>query len=381
MRVLRTPRIVFVNNFLGPGMGGGEVLLMHVIRACVAEGWDVAVVCPPRTALASRAGDAGAEVIECGMAPARVGTLLACVRRLATRADIVEGTGYFTDIVSRIATRGMACRVVSLVAVAPAAYRSAGGSPLTWRLRRLVDAATRTQVAAYIAVSNVIGEGLVRGGVPAERVRVIRNSVDLAGLRHDAAASALPAAIPAGTGPFVGCVGRLEHVKGIDVFIDAAATIAENDHAARFVIAGSGTQEAVLRHRVPAHLRERVSFLGTVTSIAPLLAALDVLVLPSRSEGLPTVLLEAGALGVPVVATAVGGTPEAVVDGETGILVPPSEPRAIADAVLGLLREPERARAMGAAAQERIGREFSVEKMQRDTLAVYGQLLGMRPPL
>jgi glycosyltransferase involved in cell wall biosynthesis len=113
-----------------------------------------------------------------------------------------------------------------------------------------------------------------------------------------------------------------------------------------------------------------------VDPIQPLAAALDVLVLPSLSEALGLVLLEAGALGVPVVATAVGGIPEVVEDGVTGILVPPGQPDALADAVTRLLRDPERARAMGEAGRARVEREFTLERTIAGHLAVYESLLG-----
>jgi glycosyltransferase involved in cell wall biosynthesis len=86
--------------------------------------------------------------------------------------------------------------------------------------------------------------------------------------------------------------------------------------------------------------------------------------------------LEAGALGVPVVATAVGGIPEVVEDGVTGILVPPGQPAAVADAVTRLLSDPAAARAMGEAARERVEREFTLERMVAGHLAVYESLLG-----
>jgi glycosyltransferase involved in cell wall biosynthesis len=118
-----------------------------------------------------------------------------------------------------------------------------------------------------------------------------------------------------------------------------------------------------------------VVLLGDVRPVEPITAKLVVLVLPSIAEGLPGALFEAGALGVPVVATAVGGIPEVVVDGVTGILVPPQDPAALADAIASLLDDPERARAMGEAGRQRVEQHFTVERMVAETLALYEELL------
>jgi glycosyltransferase involved in cell wall biosynthesis len=370
-----TGRILFVNNFPGPGLGGGEVLVMHVVRGCVAAGWHVSVLCPPETALAARAAEAGAAVKTMSMRPGSVRAIVSEIRSQAMNLDIVVGTGYFTNVLARLAATGMRVRVVNLVQVDPTASLADGGSHGNLLVRNAADMTTRGRTDAYIAVSHAIGRALVGSGIAPARVHVVHNGVDAEALRV-AAREPLSVALPAGDGPLVGCIARLEKVKGVADFVDAAAAIAQQVPTARFVVAGSGSEEASLVARRDSALAQQFAFLGHVDPIQPLAAALDVLVLPSLSEALGLVLLEAGALGVPVVATAVGGIPEVVEDGVTGILVPPGQPDALADAVTRLLRDPERARAMGEAGRARVEREFTLERTIAGHLAVYESLLG-----
>jgi glycosyltransferase involved in cell wall biosynthesis len=123
-------------------------------------------------------------------------------------------------------------------------------------------------------------------------------------------------------------------------------------------------------------LSEDVIFTGIRQDVPNILGLLDVFVLPSLWEGLPIALLEAMAAGLPVVATAVGGTPEVVVEGETGFLVPPRDPEALAEAILRLLREPDLRRRMGEAGRKRVAEHFSVEQMVQKTEALYEHLLA-----
>ena len=110
-------------------------------------------------------------------------------------------------------------------------------------------------------------------------------------------------------------------------------------------------------------LTDKLTFLGRVDNSAAFLAACDVVVVPSLSEGMPLVPMEAMALGKPVVATRVGGTPEVVLDGETGLLVPPGDGAALALAIDTLLRDDEARRRMGSAGRERADRHFSTETL------------------
>jgi glycosyltransferase involved in cell wall biosynthesis len=122
-------------------------------------------------------------------------------------------------------------------------------------------------------------------------------------------------------------------------------------------------------------MAEAVTFTGVRADVPKILAALDLFVLPSLWEGMPNAVLEAMAAGLPVVATAVGGTPEVVMDGVTGLLVPPQDPSALAQAIERLLRDPDLRRTMGRAGRRRVEQHFDVRETVRQVEDLYETLL------
>ncbi len=180
----------------------------------------------------------------------------------------------------------------------------------------------------------------------------------------------------------IGIVAHILPHKGYDDLFQALALIREKVPNIRCLIVGEAPRKRYLQRLL--HLAERLSvrdrltLVGMQDDVAPFLHAMDLFVLPSHTEGLPITILEAMAAGRPVVATAVGGIPEVVRDGETGILVPERDPRQLADAVLRLLETPGLAKAMGEAGRKRIEEAFTVEREARQTSLLYRQLLGAR---
>lgn len=172
----------------------------------------------------------------------------------------------------------------------------------------------------------------------------------------------------------VGGVGRLEPIKGFPYFIAAAELVARTVPNAHFVLAGTGSQERALRDQA-GPLGERFRFLGMRNDIANVMAALDLLVVPSLNEGMGRVILEAGAAGIPVVASKVGGIPDVVDDAKTGVLVPPKNAEAIAEVVGALAADPDRISRMGNAARNKIVPEYGLEQMVRKIEALYEALI------
>lgn len=208
----------------------------------------------------------------------------------------------------------------------------------------------------------------VRGScrVPESRLSVIHNSARLAAFETpDPAARARLLSYfrrESGVSQIVLAAGRLSPEKGFGVLVEAAATICRDHPAAGVVVFGEGALRSDLERRIAElGLTSRVVFPGFRTDLDSLLSAADVVVLPSFTEGLPNVALEASAAGVPVVATAVGGTPEVVADRETGFLVSPGSPIAIAEGVSTLLRDPSLANRMGSAGRERMRTRFTFD--------------------
>ncbi|OGL00951.1 MAG: hypothetical protein A3D33_19895 [Candidatus Rokubacteria bacterium RIFCSPHIGHO2_02_FULL_73_26] len=177
----------------------------------------------------------------------------------------------------------------------------------------------------------------------------------------------------------IGVAARMTAQKGHAHLLDALPAVLARVPAVVCVLIGDGPLRAPLEARARAlGVAARCRFTGARADVADLVAALEVVVLPSRSEGLPFALLEAMALGKPVVATTVGGCPEVVEDGRTGWLVPPGDAPALAGAVLRLLEDAPAARAMGARGAARVRAEFSLARMVDALQTLYAALLGAR---
>ena len=175
----------------------------------------------------------------------------------------------------------------------------------------------------------------------------------------------------------IGTVGRFVEPKGYPHLLDAMVRIQAHLPEVKALLVGDGELRPAMEEKVQKlGLSDSVVFTGIRRDVPEILALLDIFVLPSLWEGLPIALLEAMAAGLPVVATAVGGTPEVVVDGVTGFLVPPRDPQALADAILRLLRDPELRQRMGEAGRARVAAHFSIEQMVHKTEALYEQLLA-----
>lgn len=178
----------------------------------------------------------------------------------------------------------------------------------------------------------------------------------------------------------IGVVGRISRRKGYEFFLESAVIMKQEwGQDIRFLIVGGGSEEAY-RQELEARIKNlgifpQVIFLGYRRDVISILPALDVFVLPSVIESLPIALLEAMASGIPVVATKVGGIPEVIVNGESGLLVPAGDPQAIATAVLGILRSPDKGQKMAQAARARVNRKFSLEAMIRGIETIYEKLL------
>jgi glycosyltransferase involved in cell wall biosynthesis len=179
--------------------------------------------------------------------------------------------------------------------------------------------------------------------------------------------------------PLVGTVAVFRTQKRLDQWLVAARLLAERHPGVRFLLVGDGPLrgelEAIARR---AGLAERVVFAGLQQDVRPYYAALDVFLLSSEFEGLPLALLEAMAGGLPVVATAVGGVPEAIESGTHGLLVPFGAPALLSQAVSRLLGDPELRARLGENARERVRRDFSVERMARELETIYGRIAERR---
>lgn len=170
----------------------------------------------------------------------------------------------------------------------------------------------------------------------------------------------------------VGSIAELHNNKGLESAIEALAKLVVKNHSLYYFILGDGEEKERLNALVGQRgLQGRVFLLGFVDNASHYLSAFDAFILPSIKEGLPYVILEAGLAGLPVVASRVGGIPEVIEDGKTGLLVPARNPEAIAESVEKLVSTPPLAKRLGEALRERVQREFSLKRELDETIALY----------
>jgi glycosyltransferase involved in cell wall biosynthesis len=234
-------------------------------------------------------------------------------------------------------------------------------------LLRLIARAT---VSHHIAVSEEISRRLRREHrLPADRVTVVHNGIQLTPPRQTFLESPLADGL---SSPLVLTVARLESQKGLRHLVAAAEQVPN----ATFLIAGDGPERPVLERQIAGlGLEARVMLLGHRNDVPTLLACCDVFVLPSLHEGLPLAILEAMNAGVPVVATAAGGIPEAIRHEQTGLLVPAADPRALAAAIRRIVEEPRLSYRLSETGRREVSERFSIAATARGAEQVYAKAL------
>ncbi len=265
-------------------------------------------------------------------------------------ADLLCCSGYKPDLIGWLAARRAG---VPVVAVAP------GWPAATWKVRcyEALDRWVMRRMDAVVCVSEGQAVKVRRAGVPPERAPIIRNAIhaEAFGPADPAVRESLLGLFAVRPSKLIAAAGRLSPEKGFDVLIEAAARLAPERPDAGFILFGEGPLREELTKRIAEHgLQRRFILAGFRSDLERALPACDLAVSSSHTEGLPVVVLEEMAAGLPVVATAVGGTPEVVEDGVTGRLVPPGDPAALAERMAQLLAAPEQAQEMGRAGRRRV---------------------------
>jgi glycosyltransferase involved in cell wall biosynthesis len=245
-------------------------------------------------------------------------------------------------------------------------------------VNRFANALTFGMNQAVIAVSNSVQDEILASRVGARlggRLSVVRNGIAVEEVERGAHSQSQLWIEPVVTHPAYGTVGHLRHNKGVDVLLRASLLVREELPAATGYVVGTGEDAARLDGERQA-LNAPVRFLGTRHDARALADVFDVFVLPSRVEGLPIALLEAMALGKPIVATRAGGIPEVLTDGESGLLVDIGDEVGLAAAIVTLLKDPDLGRSLGARAREVVQDRFSAQTMALSYLDVYRAVLG-----
>lgn len=352
---MTTARVLHVAS--GREWRGGQRQVLLLARGLAAEGSVSSMVLTGHgTRLANELATAGVSVID---TPWRLGLdprALARVVRVATPDTLLhahDGHAHaLADAAAQITgARVVVSRRISTPITAPRRYRRA---------------------AAVIALSEAIAAQLSAAGVPTHRIHRIPPAVDLARLEPPPSWP-VGLARPDATTRWITVIAALTPEKGVDLLLEAAAIVARQLPSLRWLVLGEGSERAALeaqRHRLG--LDDVVAMPGHLVGPEGALVGAELAVQPSREEGFGSSVLDALALGVPVVATAVGGLPDALALGG-GVLVPPGDPAALAEMVLALLADAPRRTALGTAGRA-AATSFGVERLVERTLAVYRSL-------
>jgi glycosyltransferase involved in cell wall biosynthesis len=274
------------------------------------------------------------------------------LRQMST--DILLCHGYKANLLGRLAARRVGIPAIAV-------SRGWTGESFKVRLYERLDRFHLRFLDSVVCVSAAQAERVRRAGVPEERVRVIRNAIDSG--RFNAPDSRYRAKLlryfRGERTHLIGAAGRLSPEKGFEVLVKAAEQVVRICPKVGFVLYGEGPCRARLQQQIQeAGLAGSFVLAGFRNDLDRFLPHFDLFVLPSYTEGLPNVVLESCAAGVPVVATAVGGTPEVIEDGVSGHLVPAGKPEIMADRIGTLLDSGPALRQLGVCGRERVGRQF-----------------------
>lgn len=355
--------------------GGGERHVMDLVRLLPEHGVEVVLACPFPGDLPERAIALGIETerleIARGIRPGQFVTLASIIHD--HQPDIVHAHGSRAAFFARLADGRARQRCVYTV---HGIHVDKAGSKARRAVFLGLERRLAPRTAAFITVCDSdIAKGERLGIIEAARTTTVYNGI--------------PPASPADPGPFLAevfadaprgplvlSVGRLHEQKDQATLLRAWALVRDRVPGARLALIGDGElANPLLLLAEELGLGDSFALLPPRRDIASAFSACDAFALSSLWEGLPYVVLEAMAHSRPVVSTDVDGIPEAVVDGETGVLVPPSDPAALADGLVRVLTDERLRSEMGRAGRDRVEQEFSLPRMVENILAVYSRLL------
>jgi glycosyltransferase involved in cell wall biosynthesis len=362
----------------GLELGGAEIQLVNLAVGFAKRGWRVQVVSmlPADTSLVDRLKTNGVRLVSLNMRPGVPNPV--AVPKLARilsdfRTDVLHSHMVKANILGRLA-RSMT-RVPAQISTAHNTVE--GGRWVQWAYRLTDSLANVTTNVSQRAVDRYIDIG----AVPADRIRLVRNGLDVSSFRKDPEGRLRYRQELKLKSSFTWlAVGRLAPGKDYGNMIPAFARVVAEDRDSKLLVVGKGPLGDEIEANLTAHgLEDSVSMLGERSDVPMLMNASDAYVMSSAWEGAPIVLLEAAASRLPVVATDVGGNSELVVDGETGLVVPAADPTALGDAMIRIMAAtPEDRAEMGRAGLERARKEFDLEMILDQWEELYLEFL---PPV
>lgn len=359
----------------GGEIGGAERHLLTLMRLMDRERFNPELLCLCHGPFADLCREEGLTTHEVIMRHKLDLATIAPIRRLIKEhhIDLVHTHGVRANLVARMAGRAENVPVVTTFhSVLRYDYSSSSEALVARCLTRL----TNNRTARFIAISGAVKDDLMAMGVAPDKIEVIYNGIDTSLFTPDNTPDRVRGKLGIAPGQrVVAMVGRLHAVKGHVFLLQAARQIVAQHDEVVFLLVGEGPERQVIEKTIrELGLDGKVIMTGFYPNISELYPLMDMLCLPSLMEGMGLVLLEAMHFGVPVVATQVGGIPEVIIDGESGLLVDPGNSQALAVAITWLLDSPDLQRKLITNGRQR-AQEFTVESMVRHTERVYASLV------
>ncbi len=367
MRSAPIPIALMSNH--GHVLGGGEISLLDLAATLDRSRWTPIVVTPSEGEVATRCRAVGLAPSIVPLPTVRCPTWQA-LRSVATLRRLCRKTG--ARLLHANGSRAM------IFAALAGALRPC---PVIWHVRVADREPFLDRLLARCAAVIVVNSEAVRrrfAWTTHPKVRVVYNGVDLARYTPREPSSEARAAwgVPAAA-PLVMSVGRFVAYKGYHDLIDAAAVMHRDRPDAHWVLVGDGELKSALTAQAAERgLEKHVHVIGWRDDVPELLSHCDLFVLPSHGEHFGRVVIEAMAMAKPVVATAAGGVPEIVQDGETGLLVAPADPAALSRAMSKLVHDRAMAQRMGRAGRRRVEERFTLEGHVREMERIYAECIG-----
>ena len=379
-------RLLLISQDFPPDVGGVQTYAYELARRLADRCEEVVVIAPALPGAEAVDATLPCEVVRVRASSSNFGIKVgpAILRLARQRGFEVAFHVQWSSALASVLVRPLGGpRLIFLAAhgrellLEPLAHR-----PVLQRLYNRTRAFIIRHADGFFPVSHYTSRLLGEYGVPPERISVLHNGTDPAHF-HPMDAQDLRDELGLDHQKVVLTISRLVPRKGIDTVLRALPQVARHIPDVRYLIGGSGPDrdrlEALTR---TLHLNDRVHFLGPISheDLRRYYNACDVFVMPSREdrpyvEGFGIAFLEANACGKPVVGARSGGIPDAIRDGETGLLVPPGDVEALADGLVELARDGERRERMGAAGRERVRAAFGLERMIEETLSLYRGVL------
>ena len=369
-------RILYVHGM--DAIGGAERDLLLLLERLDRTRWSPTVACPPGGAFRSRLDALGIPIIPVTFAPWRkLASFIVryvAVRELSAalgtlQPDLVHVNDIWWVPHTLRAVRRLTGRRIPIIAHVRQNIR-----------RHKVEAYALDQADHVVAVSHRVQVALEKGGVRPRQLTLLHSGVDLPSDFQTSAKESVRATHGIPSNAFlIGTVANLLPIKGYESMIHALSYVRLEISTAHYLVVGAGAESygrQLLKLCADIGVRDRVHFAGFQDPSWPYLAAMDVYVQPSHDEALGIAAVEAMAMGKPVVATCVGGLPEVVDEGKTGLLVPPGDVSALSKAIVSLFHDPAGREHMSACGRERARQYFNIEKTLAGMEQIYETVLA-----